>query len=124
VRTAAGAPPRERGAAVVWSLALVSLLLVVGLCTMAAASVMVARQRAAAAADIAALAGAQALADPCGHAGASAAANGAALTACGEDAADVVVEVTVPPPAILDRFLALVGRAAAPVRASARAGPP
>jgi secretion/DNA translocation related TadE-like protein len=124
VRTVTWTGQRERGAAVAWSLALMSLVLLVGLVTMALASVMVARQHAAAAADIAALAAAQALADPCGRAGASAAENGASLTACGQDAADMVVEVTVPAPAILNRLLALVGHDAAPVRASARAGPP
>lgn len=114
----------ERGAAVVWSLALVSLLLTVGLVTMALAAQVVARQRVAAAADVAALVAAQALDDPCGRAGSSAAANGASLTSCGQDGLDVVVEVTMPAPAVVARLLTLLGREAGPVTASARAGPP
>ena len=114
----------EQGAAVVWSLALVSLLLTVGLLMMALAEQVVARHRAAAAADIAALVAAQALDDPCGRAGASAAANGASLTACGQDGPDVVVDVTMPAPVVVARLLTLLGREAGPVTASARAGPP
>ena len=110
MRSPTSASADEGGAAVVWSLALVSLLLTVGLVTMALAAQVLARQRAATAADVAALVAAQALDDPCGSAGASAAANGPSLTACGQDGLDVVVEVTMPAPAVVARLLTLLGR--------------
>ncbi len=115
---------REVGAAVVWALALVSVLLLVGLASAAATAQVIARQRAATVADIAALAGAQASGDPCAAAEESAQANGMQLAECTVEGMDVVVDVASTPPAVVTRLLGLLGRVAMPVRESARAGPP
>jgi secretion/DNA translocation related TadE-like protein len=114
----------DEGAATIWSLALVNLLLLVGLVTAGIAGQAVTRQRAAAVADIAALAGAQSLSDPCAAAGGSAAANGMELATCASDGIDVVVDVRVAAPAIVARLLAFLGREAQPITARARAGAP
>ena len=115
---------RETGAAVVWALALVSVLLLVGLVSAAATAQVIARQRAATVADIAALAGAQASGDPCAAAEESAQANGMQLAECTVEGMDVVVDVASTPPAVVTRLLGFLGRVAMPVRESARAGPP
>lgn len=120
----AGEVRSEGGAATVWALALVHLILVAALVSAAVGSLALTRQRAATVADIAALAGAQALTDPCRHAGAAAAANGMELLACATDGVDVVVTVRAPPPELIDRLTLVVGRTAGPVTASARAGAP
>jgi secretion/DNA translocation related TadE-like protein len=117
-------PERETGAAVVWALALVSVLLLVGLATVAATAQVIARQRVATVADIAALAGAQASADVCASAEASAQANGMELAECTVEGQDVVVDVAAAPPAVVVRLLGFLGRVVLPVRATARAGPP
>lgn len=114
----------ERGAAIVWALALVWVLLLVGFAAAGVTAQTIARQRAATAADIAALAGAQGLGDPCVFAERSARANGMALASCTIEGSDVTVEVTAPPPAVVGRLLAVLGRDAPPVSATARAGPP
>lgn len=114
----------DRGMAVVWSLALVNVLLLAGFASSAVAALAVARQRAAAVADIAALSAAQALADPCGRAAQVAGENGMALTRCEPDGVDAVVQVSAPAPAIVVRLLGFLGRPADDVRASARAGAP
>ena len=114
----------ERGAAIVWALALVSVLLLVGLAAAGVMAQAVARQRVATAADIAAVAGAQALDDPCACAERSARANGMELSACTIDGPDIIVDVTTPLPGVVGRLLAFLGRDAPPVSATARAGPP
>ncbi len=114
----------ERGAATVWSLALVTVLLVFGLAAAAVGALAVTRQRAATVADVAAVTGAQALVDPCTEATAIVEANGMVVVACGFDGADVVVDVSTPAPPVVHRLLALLGRGVPEVRASARAGPP
>ena len=123
-RAVTGRGAGDRGVAVVWSLALVSGLLVIGLASAGVGALAVARQRAATVADIAALAAAQALADPCGEATRVAAENQMSITACAADGEDMVVEVSAPPPATAIRLLSFLGRPAEDVRALARAGPP
>ena len=115
---------RERGAATVWSLALVNVLLLVGLGAAAVGALAVTRQRAATVADVAALAGAQAVLDPCADAVAIVEANGMAAVSCELDAADVLVEVRAEASPVVSRLFALLGRTVPEVRASARAGPP
>ena len=118
------AEKQETGAAVVWALGLVSLLLLVGLASVAATAQVIARQRAATVADVAALAGAQATGDSCATVERSVQANGMELADCAVDGQDVVVGVASAPPAVVVRLLGFLGRVPLPVRASARAGPP
>jgi secretion/DNA translocation related TadE-like protein len=115
---------RDEGVAIVWALALVSVLVVTGLLGAAVGERAIERQGAAAAADVAALAAAQSSGDPCGHARASAAANDVQLVSCTLEDGDVVVRVTRPASSMVRRLLALVGKAPADVMAVARAGPP
>ena len=106
------------------AIALVHLLLLVGLVGVVVGSIVVARARAATVADLAALAAAQSWGDPCADARSVAEANGMAAMSCGTDGTDVVVEVAAPAPDAVVRWLAMLGREAAPVRAVARAGLP
>ncbi len=115
---------RDRGAATVWSMALVNVLLMVGLVAAAVGALAVTRQRAATVADVAAIAGAQAVAEPCAAAIAVVAANGMTMVSCQRDGVDVVVEVTATAPPAASRLLGLLGRSDPEIRASARAGPP
>jgi secretion/DNA translocation related TadE-like protein len=115
---------RERGAATVWSLALVNVLLLVGLAAAAVGALAVTRQRAATVADVAAVAGAQAVIDPCAEAVAIVEANRMVTVACQLDDGDVVIDVSTPAPPVVSRLMGLLGRGAPEVRASARAGPP
>ena len=115
---------RERGAATVWSLALVNVLLLVGLGAAAVGALAVTRQRAATVADVAAVAGAQALVDACVDAVAIVEANGMATVACQLDGVDVVIEVRAEAPPVVSRLFGLLGRSVPEVRATARAGPP
>lgn len=114
----------DRGAATVWSLALVTVLLLIGLAAVAVGSLALTRQRAATVADVAAVAGAQALVDPCVDAIAIVQANGMVAVSCRLDGVDVIVDVTTSAPPVVGRLLALLGRGVPEVRASARAGPP
>jgi secretion/DNA translocation related TadE-like protein len=114
----------ERGAATVWALALVNIVLLVGLCSATVGAFAVTRQRVATVADVAALVGAQAISDPCVSAGASAAANGMAMVGGVVDGADVIVQVSAAAPPVARRLLALLGHSAPDVTASARAGLP
>lgn len=115
---------RERGAALVWSLALMNVLLLLGLIVGAVGALAVTRQRAATVADIAAVAGAQAWVDPCAEVARIVAANEMATASCASDGIDVVVEVSAAAPPVVSRLLGLLGRSVPEVRASARAGPP
>jgi secretion/DNA translocation related TadE-like protein len=115
---------RDRGAASVWSLALVQLLLLVALVCAGVASQVLTRQNATTVADLASLAAAQAVDDPCGQAGRVAAANEMSLMGCHADGADVVVEVAASPSPLVRRLFALLGRDAVQVTVAARAGPP
>lgn len=114
----------DDGAAVVWTLALLAVLLLVGLAAAAVSVQAVARQRVATTADIVALAGAQAFYDACGTASRVADANGAALVSCAYDGTDVIVTVSRPAPEFVRRVIVLLGGKASEVSASARAGPP
>jgi len=114
----------EDGAALVWALALVVVILMAGLIAAAVAQQALVRQHVASAADVAALAGAQALGDACDEARRLAVANDTALVACAVDGPDVVVRVSHPPPALVRRIFALLGRSPSDVVGVARAGPP
>ena len=114
----------DGGAATVWSLALVNVLLLVGLAAAAVGALAVTRQRAATVADVAAVTGAQALGDPCSEAGAVVAANAMTTVSCRLDGVDVVIDVSTPAPPVVERLIGILGRTVPEVRASARAGPP
>lgn len=108
----------ERGAASLFAVACLSLLLVLGAALGVVASIVHAHRVAQSAADLASLAGASALADGrdgCGTAGRIAAANGASVDSCRVSGLDVTVAVTVPGP----RWLGQSGD----LGAEARAGP-
>lgn len=114
----------DRGAATVWTLALLAVLLLAGLLAAAVAQQAIARQRVASAADMAALAAAQAVGDACTEAARTAAANVVRLDECALDGADIWVRVSVPTPALVRRLNALLGTGSADVSVVARAGPP
>lgn len=106
----------QRGAATVFAVACLAVLLLVGAALGVVAAMVHAHRQAQAAADLAALAGAQAVArgrDPCAAAGAIAASNGAALTGCTVAGSDVVVTVRVDGPHWLGQRADLDGRARA-----------
>lgn len=112
----------ERGAATVFALAVVALLVLVAVACGVAVAVFAGHRRAEAAADLAALAGARALqggADPCGSAQRMAVDNGAALDSCAVDGPDVVVTVHI----TLDALGRVLGSATPRLPARARAGP-
>ncbi len=113
----------ERGAAVVWTLALVCVVLTAGALASAVSIQAVVRQRVAIAADLAALAGAQSLHEPCAAAQSAASANDASLVACALEGADVVVTVRRPAPEFVQRVVGAFGGQAADVEVTARAGP-
>jgi len=107
-----------RGAASLFAVACLSVLLMVGAALGVVAALVHAHRVAQSAADLAALAAASELAeggDACAAAGRIAEANGAGLAACGVDGLDVAVTVTVEGP----RWLGQSGDLAA----EARAGP-
>jgi secretion/DNA translocation related TadE-like protein len=114
----------DRGAATVLALALVQLLLLVAVVGAVVGTLALARARAAAVADLAAVAAAQSWGDPCADARAVADVNGMAVVSCSADGPDIVVQVATPAPDLVGRWLALMGREASDVRASARAGVP
>ena len=115
---------RSVGAATVLALALVHLLLLLGMVGAVIGSTAVAHARAAAVADLAALAAAQSYGDPCSGARTVAEANGMAAVSCTTDGSDIVVEIATEVPGVVARWLAVLGRDAASVRAVARAGMP
>lgn len=110
---------RERGSASVLVLAIGSVVLMVGLASALAGSVIAARQRAHQAADFAALAAAgyvqEGRGKACDHAAQVASANGARMTSCRLDGCDAIVTVVAALPTSL-KSLGLV-------TATARAGP-
>lgn len=112
----------DRGSATILTVALISVLMscgVVGLAVVQAALVTAQVQMAA---DLAALAGAQDTGDPCGASALVAKANGAVITGCRIDGPDVVVAVTMPAPALVERMALAAGRPSPVVSAQARAG--
>ena len=112
----------DRGAATVLALALVHLLLLLGMVGAVVGSSAITRARVAAVADLAALAAAQSYGDPCTGARSVAEANDMAAVSCTTEGTDVVVEIASAAPGVVTRLLALLGREAFPVTASARAG--
>ena len=114
----------DRGAALVWALALVSVILMAGFVALALGQQAVARQQVAAAADVAALGAAQTDGDPCSVAQTLATANEVQLIACAIDGVDVVVRVSRPAPPLVVRLFGMVGTRAPDVVGVARAGPP
>ena len=110
--------PDDRGAATVFAVACLAVLLLIGSALGVVAAMVRAHRTAQAAADLAALAAASALArgrDPCGSAADIAAANGAELLSCTIDGQDALVTVEVAGP----RWLGQDGD----LGAEARAGP-
>lgn len=114
----------DRGAAVVWSLALMAVLGLVAYVGAAVGALAVARQQAATVADLAALAAAQSAVDPCDRARAVAATNAVQLVGCRVEGDDVVVDLRARVPTIAAGFLAAIGAAASGLDVSARAGAP
>lgn len=108
-------PASERGAATLLGVALSGMLLLLGVTLAEITAVVAAHRRAQAAADLAALAGATSPGESCSAAQRVATANGARLTGCLLEAADVLVSVEVDPPPGLDRVVT--------IRGQARAGP-
>ena len=114
----------DRGAATVLTLALSLVLLSAGFVGLALVQVHLVATHVQTAADLAAIAGAQALEDPCHRAAQIAAANGVEITGCTLDGTDVVVQVHVQAPPMLERMARLTGQDADSIVAVARAGPP
>jgi secretion/DNA translocation related TadE-like protein len=112
-------PPRdERGAASLFAIACLSVLLVIGAALGVVAAMVGAHRTAQSAADLAALAAASSVADGldgCATAARIAAANGATVAGCAVSGLDVRVRVTVPGPEWLGQ--------AGDLGAEARAGP-
>jgi secretion/DNA translocation related TadE-like protein len=119
----------EDGSASVLGLVLVCVLATVALVSVVVAGVLVGQRRAAAAADLAALAAAEvagsgaattsAGVDACARAARVSEANGATMTGCLVEGAEVVVEVAVEVPSLFGSSLSAPGRARA-----GPAGPP
>lgn len=108
----------ERGAAGMFVVALMGVVLLLGLSAAFLVATAAAHRRAQAAADLAALAGAVARQegrDGCAMARVMAGRNGASVTLCGIESDDVVVHVEVPSPEFLGHRWRVAG--------TARAGP-
>ena len=114
---------RERGAALVWSIVLIQVLMVVTMAGLAVSSVAMAHSRAASVADLAALAAAQSSDDACAAALLAAEANGARLADCRSQAEDVEVAVSLPVSGVPSGLLMLLGIPDGFLIERARAGP-
>jgi len=114
----------DRGAATVWTLALLGVVLLSGLVAAAMGAQAVARQRVSTVADVAALAAAQSVVDPCGEADRIARANRMTLLSCSPDGRDVILTVGSASPDLVRRVVGLLGHEPDDVTATARAGPP
>jgi secretion/DNA translocation related TadE-like protein len=116
---------RERGAATVFVLAIIGVVLAAGVIAAMAAAAVLTRHRAAVAADAAALAAASTVvagaSSACGTAARVAGENGARLASCAVGGSTVEVSVAVRPPGCL-AWLDRVGRLGE-ARLNARAGP-
>ena len=77
--------------------------------------------RAQAAADLAALAGSQS-AETCEASAGVARANGASMTTCRAEGSDVLVEVTMPAPPLVQKIALAIGHPSGVIAARARAG--
>ena len=112
----------DRGSATILTVALISVLMTCGVVGLAVVQAALVTARVQMAADLAALAGAEDADDPCGASAAVAEANGAFITGCRIDGPDVVVAVTMPAPALVERMALATGRPSPVVSAQARAG--
>lgn len=116
----------ERGAATVFGVALIGLLIAFAFACCAIGSVVATHRRAESAADLAALAGAQAEqdgSDGCAAAAGIATANGAELTGCQQIGFDVLVRVVVPTAEVLGHGVKLPARARAGPSGGPAGGP-
>lgn len=113
----------ERGSATVWTVALMTVLLLAGCLALTVAQVVLVRQRLASAADLAAVAAAQQPAQGCARAAHFAHANGVDLDSCWFDGLDHWVVVKRGAPSLLVRIATLVGAKAQDLRVTSRAGP-
>ncbi len=109
----------DRGAAAVWSLALIVLLVGVALVVALVGSVGIARASAASVADLAAVAGARS--GSCTSAREVADRNGMSLSDCMVDDGDVVVRVATSMPVVAQRVIDALG-GTVEIEADARAG--
>ena len=109
----------DRGAAAVWSLALIVLLVCVALVVALVGSVGIARASAASVADLAAVAGARS--GSCTSAREVADRNGMSLSDCMVDDGDVVVRVATSMPVVAQRVIDALG-GTVEIEADARAG--
>jgi secretion/DNA translocation related TadE-like protein len=114
----------DSGSATVLTIALSFILLSAGFVGLALVQVHLVATHVQSAADLAALAGAQARDDPCRRAADIAVANGVEISDCTFDGTDVIVQVRVQAPPMLERMARLTGQAADVITAVARAGPP
>ena len=112
----------DRGSATILAVGLSAVLLCSGVLGLAVVQAALVTGRAQTAADLAALAGAQARADQCEASAGVARANGASMTRCDANGLDVVVEVALPAPPLVQRIALVIGRPAGVVLARARAG--
>ncbi len=108
---------RDDGYALLWSLALVGALVIVGAAGLSLCSLALAHARATNAADLAAIAAASNPLAPCESAGRIAQANSAELIDCTNSDADAIVRVRVQAPAIAQWL------GSDHLEATARAGP-
>lgn len=113
----------DRGSATVWSLVLMTVLLMTGCLAMTVAQIAIARQRLASAADLAALAAAQNPGAGCARAHHFARSNGVELGSCRFDGVDHWVEVWLPAPSMLTSMAMLMGEPVPDLRVTSRAGP-
>jgi secretion/DNA translocation related TadE-like protein len=111
----------DQGSATVWTVALITVLLITGCLAMTVAQITLARQRLSSAADLAALAAAQR--HGCAHAAHFAHANGVEFGSCHFDGVDHWVEVWLPAPTLAVRMATLLGERAPEIRVTSRAGP-
>ena len=114
----------DEGVALVWALALVSVVLLAGLLSVGVGVRALERARASTVADVAALAAAQSPDDPCGAAARAAGGNDMAVQTCSVQGEDVIVTVEAPTGPVVARLLAFLGQPPGPVTATSRAGPP
>lgn len=113
----------DQGSATVWTVALITVLLITGCLAMTVAQIALARQRLSSAADLAALAAAQNPARGCSQAAHFAHANGVEMGSCHFDGVDHWVEVWLPAPTLAVRMATLLGERAPEIRVTSRAGP-
>lgn len=113
----------ERGSATMWTLVLMTVLLLAGCLAVTVAQVVLVRQRLVSAADLAAVAAAQQPAQGCARAAHFAQANGVDLDSCWFDGLDHWVVVRRDAPSLLVRIATLVGAKAPDLRVTSRAGP-